>query len=158
MRGLRPSLIALALVFGAGPALAHTKSETHSIWRIVGPDVHVTFTVPDIEAKRLATPDGLPPTDERMGAYLASHLLVLSGGKPCARTGSVQPTPASAEAALEAELEAAVVDVTEDACAGSETVALVDSTTGRPLVTDTQSEPADAAACGRGSSTLTYLP
>ncbi len=45
--------VTLALA-GAGPALAHTKSETHSTWRLAGPAVHVTFSVPDVEARRLA--------------------------------------------------------------------------------------------------------
>jgi hypothetical protein len=73
--------------------LAHTKSETHSVWRVVGQTVHVTFSVPDIEAKRLANPDGSPPSDARLGGYLAKRLDVTSDSKSC------PSTPIRAEAA-----------------------------------------------------------
>ena len=49
-RGL---LAALFLVL-AGTAGAHTKSETHTVWQIVGRTVHLTFTMPIVEANRLA--------------------------------------------------------------------------------------------------------
>jgi hypothetical protein len=84
-----------ALVFAGAPAFAHTKSETHSVWRVVGQTVHVTFSVPDIEAKRLAGPDGTPPTDAGVGAYLAARLSVLNDKTPCPRTGQVQATAAA---------------------------------------------------------------
>ena len=86
----------LLLLFGlCAPALAHTKSETHSVWRISGPIVHVTFTVPDIEAKRLAGPDGAPPTDARLGGYLAGRISVLNKTGACPRTGEVRSVAAS---------------------------------------------------------------
>ena len=44
------ALVALA----AAPAYAHTRSETHSSWRINGDTVSLSFAVPDLEAKRLA--------------------------------------------------------------------------------------------------------
>ncbi|MEI9965062.1 MAG: hypothetical protein WDM92_10455 [Caulobacteraceae bacterium] len=83
----------LALAFAA-PAQAHTKSETHSTWRVVGNVVHVR-SVPEVEAKRLSTPDGAPPTDERMGRYLATHVSVLVKDKPCPMTEPVRATAAS---------------------------------------------------------------
>ena len=93
-------LVALAalllFLFSAAPAFAHTKSETHSVWRIVGSVVHVTFSVPDIEAKRLAGPDKSPPSDARLGAYLTKRLQVFSQGKPCPLSAPVQTTAASA--------------------------------------------------------------
>jgi hypothetical protein len=93
-RGL---LALLVLVFAAvgGAAQAHTKSETHSIWRISGPIVHVTWSVPEIEARRLAGPDGAPPSDAKVGAYVAGHVQVLNGDRPCPRLGQVQATAAS---------------------------------------------------------------
>ena len=83
---------ALAL---AGAAEAHTKSETHSIWRISGGTVRITWSVPEIEAKRLAGPDGAAPSNDKVGAYLAAHMAVLNGAKPCPRLGPVRATAAS---------------------------------------------------------------
>jgi hypothetical protein len=89
-------LAAFALVFGlALQAEAHTKSETHSTWRIVDNAVHVTWSVPDIEARRLAGPDGAPPSDAALGAYVAGHAAVLNGDKPCPRLGPVRAAAAS---------------------------------------------------------------
>ena len=97
MKGLARLILgaALAVFACAGAASAHTKSETHSVWRLAGPDVHVTFTVPDVEAKRLAGPDGAPPSDARIESYLAGKLSVASKGKPCPRLGPVQAEAAS---------------------------------------------------------------
>ena len=94
-RVLSGVLAALALLLFAAPAFAHTKSETHSVWRVIGQTVHVTFSVPDIEARRLAGPDGAPPSDTRLGAYLAARLSVLNDKTPCPRAGPVQPTSAA---------------------------------------------------------------
>ena len=91
-------LILVALVWLTalgGTALAHTKSETHSVWRVVGDVVHITFSVPDIEAKRLANPDGSDPSDAKLGGYLASHVEVLVGDKPCPRLSPVQAVGAA---------------------------------------------------------------
>ena len=87
-----------ALLFGlclSVPAFAHTLSETHSVWRVAGQTVHATFSVPDIEAKRLANPDGSPPSDARLAAYLAARLSVLNDKTPCPRVGPVQATVAA---------------------------------------------------------------
>ena len=64
-------LAALALLIGfGGIAQAHTKSETQSIWRIVGSTVHVAYTIPDIEIKRLAHPDCMPMSDSELADYV----------------------------------------------------------------------------------------
>jgi hypothetical protein len=65
------------------PAFAHTKSESHSDWRIIGRNVFVTFTVPEIEAKRLATPEEPAPGNARVAAYLAEHLRASVGSTTC---------------------------------------------------------------------------
>ena len=85
--------LVLLLAVGSGAALAHTKSETHSIWRITGSTVHITFSVPDIEARRL-TRDGSQPSNAELGKYVADRVLVLNGKVPC-RRGPVQSTAAS---------------------------------------------------------------
>ena len=92
---LGASVLTLLLILFAAPAYAHTKSETHSVWRVVANSVHVTFSVPDIEAKRLAGPDGSPPSDTRLGAYLAARLSVLNDKTACPRAGAVQPAAAA---------------------------------------------------------------
>jgi hypothetical protein len=69
------------IAFGT-PAFAHTLSETHSAWHIVSSTVDMNFTLPDIEAKRLA-PSGQNATDAMITAYLAKHLGVSADGKAC---------------------------------------------------------------------------
>ena len=53
----RPRLLVLLLVFAvvlAAPVGAHTRSETHSTWDVAGAEIRATFTIPDLEAKRLS--------------------------------------------------------------------------------------------------------
>lgn len=63
----------------ASPALAHTRSETHSSWQIAGQTVHMQFTIPDIEAQRL----GQPVSTAKLGAYVAERVAVTAGEKTC---------------------------------------------------------------------------
>jgi hypothetical protein len=74
----------LLLLVWVHAACAHTKSESHSDWRIVGRDVFVTFTVPEIEARRLATPSDPAPGNGTVAAYLQAHLGASIGNAPCA--------------------------------------------------------------------------
>jgi hypothetical protein len=81
-------LLVLALALGpfwSTPAFAHTRSETHSAWLIKGNTVHLQFTVPDLEAKRI-TPDGDMPSVEQLGDYIADHVGALTGNQACKRT------------------------------------------------------------------------
>src|ERR1700761_5237947 len=76
-------LAALAfLVALAAPAAAHTLSETHSAWHITGRTIDMNFTLPDIEAQRLA-PSGQNFTDAMITSYLGKHLSVTADGKNC---------------------------------------------------------------------------
>ena len=84
MRRLLPFLFFLAAIFGlAGQAAAHTKSETHTVWRIVDNTVHLSFNIPKTEARRLdaTLPDGA--ADPVLGAYLAKNVSVKSEGGAC---------------------------------------------------------------------------
>jgi HupE / UreJ protein len=77
----------LALVLAAGlanpgPAFAHTRSESHSAWTIKGTTVHLQFTVPDLEAKRI-TSDGEMPSIEQLGDYIKDHVGAFSGEDAC---------------------------------------------------------------------------
>jgi hypothetical protein len=82
VRRLVGLVVALALLGPAG-AWAHTLSETHSSWRVEGANVRLTFTVPDLEAKRLA-PNG-DESDAALAAYLTPRVYPLAGGTPCPR-------------------------------------------------------------------------
>ncbi len=77
----------LFLLFAFGfPAGAHTKSETQSIWRVEGSSVHVTFTVPNLEARRLSADNSIP-NDQIIGAYIGEHVKVLHGENQCPSDG-----------------------------------------------------------------------
>jgi len=78
-------LLALVLALGPGPAFAHTRSESHSAWQIKGAMVHLQFTVPDLESKRI-TPDGDMPSVEQLGAYIKDHVAAFSGDQACKMT------------------------------------------------------------------------
>jgi hypothetical protein len=79
---LRVFLIAV-LAVGPGfslPASAHTRSETHSAWLVKGNTVHLQFTVPDLESKRI-TPDGDMPSVDELGKYVAEHVGAFAGAQ-----------------------------------------------------------------------------
>ncbi len=93
-RCLGAALLALAWLTSA--AQAHTKSETHTVWRITGRTVHLTFTLPNVEANRLAESGRATASNERIGQYLAAHVGVTAAGAACPAS-----QPARAEAATE---------------------------------------------------------
>jgi hypothetical protein len=90
----RSALLWLAL--SGASALAHTKSETHSVWQIAGNAVHVSFTIPLLESKRLAHGDEDQPPDSRVLEYLRQHLAVSSAGGSCA-VGAARALAASSQ-------------------------------------------------------------
>jgi HupE / UreJ protein len=92
------ALLVLALTLGPGfslPASAHTRSETHSAWQIQGATVHLQFTVPDLESKRI-TPDGDMPSVEQLGRYVADHVGAFSGDQACKTTEGPRQITAAA--------------------------------------------------------------
>ncbi len=76
------------------PALAHTRSETHSAWDVSGGDVRLTFTIPDVEARRLAD-RGQDPGDAVLARYIAPRLGALSRGGACPATQTPRPVAAA---------------------------------------------------------------
>jgi hypothetical protein len=90
------ALLVLVLALGPGsiPAFAHTRSETHSAWQIQGTTVHLQFTVPDLESKRI-TADGDMPSVEQLGRYVADHVGALSGDQACKMTEGPRPVAAA---------------------------------------------------------------
>jgi hypothetical protein len=88
----------LPLIVGVGLAAqagAHTKSTSYSNWRIEGPTVHLSYTIPLVEAARLSRPGETQPPNERVADYLAEHLSVSAGGIPCLLTTSPKPLAAT---------------------------------------------------------------
>jgi hypothetical protein len=82
------ALLIPVLALGPGfsfPAFAHTRSETHSAWLIKGSTVHLQFTVPDLESKRI-TPDGDMPSVDELGKYVAEHVGAFAGDQACKMT------------------------------------------------------------------------
>ncbi len=65
------------------------------MWQIVGSTVHLTFTMPVIEANRLALNGALPPPNARIADYLSGHLAVTSKTGPCPVRGPVQAVAAT---------------------------------------------------------------
>ena len=88
-------LLALFVVFGTMPeAFAHTKSETQSVWRIVGSIVHVGYTIPETEIARLSH-NGAPPSDSDLVNYVRQNVTVLHNGALCERSEDVRPVTAA---------------------------------------------------------------
>ncbi|WP_314375271.1 HupE/UreJ family protein [Sphingomonas paucimobilis] len=94
MTRLLPLFLALlALVGGATPAAAHTRSESHSTWTIDGRAVRLAFSVADREAKRIT--NGERPGDAQLIAYLAPRLGATAGGKVCPLVGKPRAVAAA---------------------------------------------------------------
>jgi hypothetical protein len=56
----------------------------------------MTFTAPELEARRLAKAGEDTPTDDELGAYLASRVGATAGGKECPAADGAQPVAAAA--------------------------------------------------------------
>jgi hypothetical protein len=95
--GRADAMLVLALLFALlSPAAgAHTRSQSHSVWEINGAEVDLVMTIPAIEADRLAR-GGAPPSDERLGAYLAERVYPISAGRRCAIVPPVETLSATA--------------------------------------------------------------
>jgi hypothetical protein len=76
------ALFAFVATFIAASASAHTRSESHSSWLVDGSSVHLSFSVADIEARRI-TKDGRPPNGRELIAYLAPLVGASAGGVAC---------------------------------------------------------------------------
>jgi hypothetical protein len=64
------------------PALAHTRSESHSVWEINGRAIDLVITIPKIETQRL-NPNGPQIDDAALEKYLADRIYPLSGNVRC---------------------------------------------------------------------------
>lgn len=82
-RGRIFGMILAALPFLVGTAHAHTKSESHMDWRVIGRTVHLTMTIPEIEVRRLAHAGEGSPGNDVVSRYLAPRISVAAAGSPC---------------------------------------------------------------------------
>lgn len=79
---LAAALLAMACV--ASAARAHTMSESHSAWHVVGKSVRLIFTLPELEAKRLAKDGAETAGDADIAAYLSPRVHAAVGDERCA--------------------------------------------------------------------------
>ncbi len=83
---IRRLAVTLALSFGflglGSAALAHVRSESHSVWEINGGAVDLVITIPKIEAARVGK-DGAQPDDRTLETYLSARIYPTSQGKRC---------------------------------------------------------------------------
>ncbi|HWM67827.1 MAG TPA: HupE/UreJ family protein [Steroidobacteraceae bacterium] len=75
--------VVLALLFAAGSAAGHTRSQSHSVWEINGTAVDLVMTIPTIETDRLGE-GPTAPSNERIKAYLTDRIYPIAAGRRCA--------------------------------------------------------------------------
>src|SRR5882757_1082369 len=75
--------VALALLFAAGSAAGHTRSQSHSVWEINGTAVDLVMTIPTIETDRLGE-GPTAPSNEQIKAYLTDRIYPIAAGRRCA--------------------------------------------------------------------------
>jgi hypothetical protein len=74
--------IGAAACLAAAAAGAHTRSQSHSVWEISGPDVNLIMTIPVAETDRLGV-DASSPSDEAVKGYLTARVYALAGDRRC---------------------------------------------------------------------------
>lgn len=78
-----PTVLALLAAGLIGPVSAHTKSTSYSNWRLEGPQVRLTVTLPLLETGRLSESGASQPSNERVADYLSRRLSVTDGTRSC---------------------------------------------------------------------------
>ncbi len=94
-RALAAAALALCVSLGADTALGHTRSISYSSWKLSEDGAVVRFRISLLELTRLpmlAIADGR--SEERLGRYLSSHLVLLAEGETCPPEGPVVPRSA----------------------------------------------------------------
>jgi len=75
--------VVLVLLFAAGSAAGHTRSQSHSVWEINATAVDLVMTIPTIETDRIG--DGAAaPSDDRIKSYLTARVYPIAAGRRCA--------------------------------------------------------------------------
>src|ERR1700691_1701751 len=75
--------IVLSLLFAAGSAAGHTRSQSHSVWEINGTSVDLVMTIPTIETDRIGH-DAQAPSDDGIKSYLTARVYPIAAGRRCA--------------------------------------------------------------------------
>ncbi len=88
-------MLAALLALIAAPALAHTRSESHSVWEIGRDKVDLIVTFATAESDRLAS-QGRPPDEAQLKAYLAARMYPLADGRRCQLRPPVETLSAAA--------------------------------------------------------------
>jgi hypothetical protein len=96
LRHWRAALAAITVALVMPAALAHTKSETHSVWEIAANRVHLEFSIPLPESARLARQGEEQPPSEVVLDYLKDRLGATSAGTTCA-TGTARVMAATTQ-------------------------------------------------------------
>ena len=86
--------IVLALLFAAGSAAGHTRSQSHSVWEINGTAVDMVMTIPTIETDRISI--GAAPSDDWIKSYLTPRVYPIAAGRRCASIPPVETLAALA--------------------------------------------------------------
>jgi HupE / UreJ protein len=81
--------VLLALVFAAGSAAGHTRSQSHSVWEINGTAVDLVMTIPTLETDRIGEA-GKAPSDEQIKSYLSARIYPVAAGRRCALVPPVE--------------------------------------------------------------------
>lgn len=82
-------VLALCALAPAGPASAHTRSESHALWELGARDVDAIVTIPEAELKPLGRA-GQAPDEAWMHAYLAARVYPLRDGRRCRLVPPIQ--------------------------------------------------------------------
>jgi len=91
---MRAVVLGLAATLATGVAVAHTRSQSHSVWEINGQEIDLVMTIPTIEVDRLAN-GGTSPDDETLKNYLTARVFPLGDGKRCALVPPVETLSAT---------------------------------------------------------------
>jgi len=89
-------LLACAIIAASIPTdlWGHTRSESHSNWLFDGSSVHLTFSVSNVEARRLTTDHSIPG-DAELVAYLMPRVGATASGRPCRVSSPPRPVAAA---------------------------------------------------------------
>jgi hypothetical protein len=71
------------LLLAAHPAFAETRSVSYGLWNVAGGTVRILYTLPNAEAKKLASPGAPVLTTKQVAEYVLAHMGVTHQGKAC---------------------------------------------------------------------------
>jgi HupE / UreJ protein len=87
-------LLMTGLCLGSSIAAAHTRSQSHSVWEINGPNVDLVMTIANIETDRIRPGEASPPDDE-VERYLIPRVYPVAANQRCALLPPVESSAAT---------------------------------------------------------------